>query len=51
MPDSGEDHGESKAIGGGDYVVVFYGAAGLDDSRCTGCGDGFKTVWEGEEGV
>ena len=51
VTDSGEDHGESEAIGGGDHVFVLYGAAGLDDGGCAGCGDSFEAIGEGEEGV
>ena len=51
MPDTGEDHGEAEAVGGGDDVLIFDGAAGLDDGGGAGCGDGFESVREREEGV
>ena len=46
-----EDHGDSEAICGGDYILIFNAAARLDDSGGAGCGHGFKAVWEREEGV
>src|ERR1700722_17042578 len=35
VPYSGEDHGDSEAVGGVDHVLVFYGAAGLNDGSRT----------------
>ena len=51
VPDSGEDHGEAEAVGGGDDVVILDGAAGLDDGGSAGSGNGFESVGEREEGV
>src|SRR6185369_5452908 len=38
VPDSGEDHGQTKTIGGGDYFVIFYGTARLNNRCCAGGG-------------
>src|SRR5580698_7140773 len=51
MPDSGEDHGETEAIGGGDHVLVLHRPARLDDSGCSGSSDGLKSIGEREVGV
>ncbi len=51
MADSGKDHGEAEFVGGGDYLFVVDGAAGLDDGGCAGGGYGFKAIGEGEKGV
>ena len=51
MADAGEDHGYAKAVGGGDDVLIFDGAAGLDDGGGSGLGYGFKAVGEREKGV
>ena len=51
VADAGEDHGYAEAVGGGDYVLIFYRAAGLDDGGGSGLGYGFKAVGEGKEGV
>jgi len=50
MADSGKDHGEAEFVGGGDYLFVVDGAAGLDDGGCAGGGYGFKAIGEGEKG-
>ena len=47
----GEDHGDVGVVGGGDDVVVSFGAAGLDDGSDAGVGGDFDAVGEGEEGV
>ena len=51
VPDSGEDHGQAETVGGGDDVIVFHGATGLDDGGCAGSGDSFKSIRERKEGV
>ena len=51
VPDSGEDHGQTKTIGGGNYFVIFYRTARLNNRCCAGGGDCFKSVWKREEGV
>jgi hypothetical protein len=51
VPNPSENHGDAEAVGGVDYVLIFYGAAGLDDGGCACCGYGFKAVGEGEKGV
>ena len=51
MPHAGEHHGQAGVIGSGDDLVVALGAAGLDDRRRPGVGDGLHPIGEGKEGV
>ena len=51
VPDSGEDHGDSVVIAGGDDFLVFNGAAGLDDGGDAGGVGALDVIRLGEEGV
>src|SRR5580692_4653753 len=51
MPHAGEYHGHSEPVGGGDYVVVADGSAGLDDGDGSGFGGFFDAVGEREKSV
>ena len=51
MPDAGEDHGQTQAVGGFDDLLVADRAAGLNDGGGAGSGDLFDSVGKGEKGV
>jgi len=51
MADACEDHGYSEAVGGGDYVLIFDAAAGLDDGGCASSSDCFKSIGERKKGI
>jgi hypothetical protein len=51
MPDAGENHGHSEAIGGGNHVAIANRAAGLNDGNGTGFGGFFNAVGERKKGV
>ena len=51
MADAGEDHGDAKPICGGDYVLIFDAAAGLDDGGCASSSDCFKSIGERKKGI
>ena len=48
---AGEDHGEAEAIGGGDDIGIFHGAAWLNNGCGSGFGGFFDAIGEWEEGV
>jgi hypothetical protein len=51
MPDAGENHGHSEAVGGGNHLVIADRAAGLNDRNGTGFSGFFDAVGEREKGV
>ena len=51
MPDAGENHSHSEAVGGGNHVVIADRAAGLNDGNGTGFRGFFDAVGEREKGV
>jgi len=51
VADSGEDHGETEAIGGGDDLFVPYRPARLDDGGRPDSGNGLESVGEWEVSV
>ena len=51
VADSGEEHGQAQAVGGGDNFLIALRASGLNDGGGSGFGDFLDAVGEGEEGV
>lgn len=51
MPDAGEDHGHSEAVGGSDHVVVADRAARLNDGNRACFGGFFDAIGEWEKSV
>lgn len=51
MTYSGEEHGESEAVGGFDDFRVALRTSGLNNGRGSGFGDFFDTVGERKEGI
>ena len=51
VADAGKDHSDAQPVGGRDHFGVPDRAAGLDDGRCAGVGNGLQAVREREEGV
>ena len=46
-----EHHGQPRLVGGGDYLLVAHGTAGLGDGRDSRLGGQFDVIGEGEEGI
>src|SRR5437763_1972070 len=51
VPHSGEDHGQSEAVGSLDDFLIADRAAGLNNRRGTGFGNFLDSIRKGEEGV
>src|ERR1700676_4290916 len=51
VADAGEEHGQSKTVGGADYFGVALRASGLDDGGGSGLGDFFDAVGKRKEGI